>query len=364
MAEIEFLPESVDTAADEELLASGSDPTPRWLVIGALAAAALLVVALVVSATSRSHPTSPVVAPPTPGDLSTTAVAAPALPRLELGPTTKLPVLGVAVLGSSTWVLQDGGLHVLLPGRDPLQLALPGIAQTARLVPDPSARLVWLVTQKRARAYSPDARLVWDGPVTAFSDVAALRGRLYLAGGTELIEAGPGLPRPRSVFTVPNPLTAVAADPTRDRVVVAYQDGASRVLALRPRHSGRAEVEAGTTIRTVNVTLAVANDAIWLAGFSTGGGALVRLDQTTLRPMLHFAYEGLLGSGAVLVGQGASSVWVRDGVGGPELRCVDARSGAQAQTWQLDGLISSTTGRAVLGTGEGALKMQLGGCRG
>ncbi len=195
--------------------------------------------------------------------------------------------------------------------------------------------------------------------MTSFSDVAALGGRLYLTGGTDLIEVGPGLARPRRVFVAPNPLTAVAADTTRGRLLVAYQDGASRILALRPRPAGPAQVVAATTIRTVNVTLAVADDAIWLAGFSTGGGALIRLDQTTLRPMLHFAYEGLLGAGAVLVGQGAASVWVRDGIGGPELRCVDARSGAQAQTWQLDGLVSSTSGRAVVGTGAGAVQLHL-----
>ena len=154
-------------------------------------------------------------------------------------------------------------------------------------------------------------------------------------------------------MTAPNPLTAVAADPTRDRVLVAYQDGASRVLALQPRGSGRAEVEASTTIRTVNVTLAVANDAIWLAGFSTGGGALVRLDQTTLRPTCISPMRACWAPVPSWSGKAAASVWVRDGVGGPELRCVDARSGAQSQTWQLDGLVSSTAGRAGLGTGDG-----------
>ncbi|MGN6608537.1 MAG: hypothetical protein ACTHMS_16200, partial [Jatrophihabitans sp.] len=345
MAEIEFLPESVDGAADEELLATGTGRIGRWLALGGFAGVAVLVAALLFGDKGSSpRPVTPSLPlQPT----ATAPVTAPppyrGLTPLRFGASSRLPVLGLAVLGTSTWVLQDDGLHVVRPGRPPLQLALPGIAQTARLVADPPGRLVWLVTQRRAQAYAlPDARMIWDGPVPAFSDVAAMGERLYLAGGTELVEVGPGLPGPQRVFLAPEPLTAVAADPARNRLFVAYQDGPSRVFSLRPSPSGAAHVERSTTIRTVNVTLAVANDAIWLAGFSTGGGALMRLDPQTLRPVLHYAYAGSLGSGAVLVAEGASSVWVREGLGGPDLRCVDSRSGAQAQTWELDGLIAST----------------------
>jgi hypothetical protein len=360
VAEFEFLPESVDGAADEELLATAAPRTGRWLALGGLAAAAVLIAGLALAG-NGSSPHPPTI---------TTAVTLPSgppvydtLPRLAFGRSSRLPVFGVAVLGTSTWVLQDDGLHVVRPGRPAVHLHVPGTPQTARLLADPRTRLVWLVTQQRARAYAADTRVVVDVAVPAFSDVAVLGRRVYLAAGAQLVEAGAG-ERARQVFLAPGPLAAVAADPDRGRLIVAYQSGPSRVFALRPRPDAAARVERSTTIRSINATLGVAGDAIWFAGFSTGDGALMRLNPVTLRPALHFAYEGSLGSGGVLVAEGASSIWVREGLGGSELRCVDARTGAQAQTWQLDGLISSTTGRAVLGTGSGAARMQMGGCPG
>lgn len=363
---IEFLPESVDNDAAGELL-SGSPGRPgRLTIVGGVVVVCALVAAIATLANPGGG--APVGSAPAAAPSATapaTAVADGQLPRLPGVP--RRPVHGLALLGRSTWVLERDGLHVLRLGRRPAAVAVPGRQQdweTARLTVDRSAGVVWLVSQRRAWAYTPDTRTVFAGTVPPFSDAAALGGKLYLAAGSELVEAGPGVGRPRQIFEAPGPLAAVAADPTRHRLLVAYQNGPSRVFALRPTGNGAARVLRAATVRSINATIAVAAGAIWLAGFSTGAGALLRLDPRTLRPDRRFAHLRSLGSGGVLVAAGSTSVWVREGIGGPDLRCVDARTGAQAQVWTLDGLVASTAGRAVLGSATGPLRLRLDGCPG
>jgi hypothetical protein len=358
---IEFLPESVDNDATEELLSGVRGRPARRLVVAGVLVGGALVAALVTLVNLGSD--SP--ARPQPASAPSVATADQPLPRLP--GVRALPVYGLALLGRSTWVLQRDGVHVLRPGRRAVALPAHGPPQTwetSRVTVDRGANLVWLVSQRRAWAYAPDTRIEFTGTVPAFSDVAALDGKLYLAAGSELVEAGPGVGRPRLIFEAPGPLATVAADPTRHRLIVAYQNGPSRIFALRPTAQGPARVLRTATVRSINATIAVAGGTIWFAGFSTGGGALMRLDAATLRPDRQFAYQGSLGSGGVLVAEGTSSVWVRQGIGGPDLRCVDARTGAQAQVWTLDGVVASTAGRAVLGTGTGPVQIRLDGCPG
>ena len=56
-----------------------------------------------------------------------------------------------------------------------------------------------------------------------------------------------------------------------------------------------------TTLNIVKVSLAVADGAIWLAGYDTGDGILMRLNPRTLRPLLHSPLDPGLAPGAVLV---------------------------------------------------------------
>src|SRR6185312_11050048 len=127
----------------------GARRRARWPWIGGLGLAALLVAALLV-ATGR-HDRKPV---PRPSPLGLpTAPARPSvinpvngvgLRHVPLGRSSGEPVLALAVVGRSTWVLQADGLHVARPGGG-VRVRLPAALQDAQLITDEPGGLVWLV---------------------------------------------------------------------------------------------------------------------------------------------------------------------------------------------------------------------------
>ncbi len=355
MPEIEFLPDNVAGDADEQLRVRPPRVSARWVGIVAVA----IVVATAVVVTSRRPESAP--AP---------RVAAPSQVAVDLGSGFRTalsgrgPVLDVAALTGSSWVLRRDGLFVIRPGRAVARLVLPAALADPQLVADPEAGLVWLVANGLARSYDGRTlRPVFEGWAPPCDTVTAMGGRLFLTVDRDVVEVGPGLRVPRRIAVMPGPIVALAADPTRVRLILAYLGRPSRVVALAPLSAGRAAVEQTSILEVNEPTLAVAAGQIWLAGYS-GSDALVRLDPTTLRAVAHSSIESALGLGAYLAGAGASTVWVRGAGDGGELRCLDATTGRQLQSWLLSGRVAATARRALVGTVTGALQLDLAHCAG
>jgi hypothetical protein len=362
MPDFEFLPESVDEAdGDEELSGGARRALVRWVggfAVGVVALGALFV------ATTNKDPT------PVPTPLTTTSpprvvnpVNGIGLAHVPLGRASDEPVLDIAILGNTTWVLQADGLYVARPGRT-ARIELPAALQDAHLITDAPSRLVWLVAKGVAQAFDArTGRIDFGARVPTFTAAAAMQRRLFLAVGLDLIELGPGA-APRRIRSTRAPITLLVADPARGRLIASYQSGPSQLQPIVPRASGSARLGRQVTIRSVEATIVDAAGAIWLAGFSTGDGVLMRLDARTLRPVLRPPFNAMFGSGAQLVGAGASSIWVRGSDTGNQLFCLDAATGRLMQSWLLGGSVASTGHRAVLGSTFGPLVLDLGRCRG
>jgi hypothetical protein len=365
MPDIEFLPESVDGNDDEEELPGGGRGISRWLGGGALAVVCL---AALVVAMTRGHggPAAPTPAPG-PETVVTDLVGAPdtAVTPLFLGEYTHEPVLDVAVTGPETWVLQSSGIRVLRPRHERRDLVIPAGLHDAHLVLDRSAGQMWIVAPGYAQEF--DTATLDSRPgvfVPAFDAVAALDRNLYFVSANRLLRLGPRDPAPVPILSFRAPLSAIVADPARHRLLVADFARRAGVHAVTVTPAGRARVELTSSLAMVKPTLAVAGDVIWAAGFDTGDGVLIRLDPATLRPVRHSSLDPLLEPGAALVAGGTEVVWVRDGAGGNQLRCIAAGTGLQLQTWNLAGTLASTSGRAVLGTIGGAEQLVLNRCPG
>jgi hypothetical protein len=215
-----------------------------------------------------------------------------------------------------------------------------------------------------AQAYDArTGRIDFGARVSTFTAAAAMQHRLFLAVGLDLIELGPGT-APRRILSARAPITLLVADPVRGRLIASYQSGPSELQSIVPRARGTARLGRQVTIRSVEATIVAAAGAIWLAGFSTGDGVLMRLDPRTLRPVVRPSFNALFGSGAELVAGGASSIWVRGSDTGNQLFCLDAATGRLMQSWLLGGSIASTGHHAVLGSTFGPLLLDLGRCRG
>ena len=355
MPEIEFLPDSVADGADEEPRLQTPSVLPRWVWIVAIAVIA--VTAIVVTARSHGLGSTPLAAAPSQAAVDLGSGFRPVLPGQE-------PALDVAAITGSSWVLRRDALFVIRPGRPVTRLALPAPLADPQLVADPGAGLVWLVANGFAQSYDGRTlRPVFTGWAPPCDNVAAMGGRLFLTVDRDVVEVGPGLRVPRRIAVTAGPIVALAADPTRTRLILAYVGRPSRVIALVPRPDGPASVEQKSLLGVNQPTLAVAAGQIWLAGYS-GGDALARLDPATLRPVALSSVESALGLGAYLAGAGASTVWVRGAGDGGELRCLDATSGQQLQSWLVSGRVAAVAAHALVGTVTGPLELDLARCAG
>jgi hypothetical protein len=152
------------------------------------------------------------------------------------------------------------------------------------------------------------------------------------------------------------------ADPGRGRVLVLSYAPNSHVRVLRPNATvSQAPGVLGFAKATMGVT---ADGVIWAAGFGTHGAQLVRLDPDRLSATTVSPLAKDLGPGAVIVGAGDRSVWVRDGGTLGPLWCVDARSGAGMRQWDVTGTVTSQTGRAYVTTDTLVRPLILNGCAG
>jgi hypothetical protein len=206
-----------------------------------------------------------------------------------------------------------------------------------RLVLDPTATRLWVVLAgtRAGRAIEFDlwtlARLR-DVPIREINSAAALGGHLYATSGKTLVDVAPdGAPR-----SVPVPgtsgLWAIAADPTRSRLIILDGGFPTHVWSYR---SGAGVQAIPGALPFGKGSIAVTKHAIWVGGFAQHGAVLDRLDPTSLRAVLASPIAARLGPGAVLLSGGTRDVWVVAGDGRSGVWCVDGQSGEGAQFWPL-----------------------------
>ena len=374
MADIEFVDEYSDgIAADDELTPRPQQGYPRW-AIGA--AVTLLVAGVVVAVASKKQdvPRQPTAADsslrPAP-TIGNTLTPEPRGLGLDLdGETPSEPVLAVAASARDSWVLRLSTIVLTSPAITRTSaLSAPADFSSARLVVDRGADRLWAVFLTDGGATVILDRASTLSPVTQFGvggvvrDVAALAGRLYLAVGDRILELAPnGAVRPLARPMAGVPVGHVVADPSRHRLLaVGTGVRGSRLWAVAVP-SGAMTVRRVST--SIAVTLAVAGSgAIWLAGQDGGDGVLMALDPRTLGPTTHSALDPILVPRASLTAGGQHVVWVHDGMGSV-LRCVDAATGNQLQSWSVVGPVASAAGAAVLGYGTRAVTLSLHACTG
>ncbi|HEY2273629.1 MAG TPA: hypothetical protein VGH30_12695 [Jatrophihabitantaceae bacterium] len=376
MRDIEFVPDQ----PDDELLDNGARrPRPPWLIPVGLA---VIVIAAFIVLVNRNSSSTPSAAPSrpaassTPGPVATAADLPPGNAEgqgsfgepIDAGAN----VLDVAVSGDMFWELQPrqilryneagvqarGRLPFVVPDRDELRIVL-----------DLPTDGLWLViTEKRhTRLVEYDVvrlkllrSLTLDGSA---SDAAALDGTLYLTVGNDLVRV-PEHGQPDRVAHESTSLAAIVTDSARGGLLMADVAAPTHLWRITPHTHGRVHVADPVSEPVIKASLAVANGAIWIAGFAHHGAVLMRLDPTSLKAVARSSLRQRLGPGAVLVAGGVLDVWVRSGGGSQDLHCIDAAGGHPLQRWDISGPVSSGGGTALVATADGAVPLQLSRCSG
>jgi hypothetical protein len=325
----------------EELLDTGPQRRPGLVLALALVAVAGLAVALAVHAQS-SHTKHPrhVAAPahrsraPTPAATSRPPAAVPIRPPITDAVDVALSAnrLYVVRLGSLTAL--DVPTHSVVANVRVPELAAFDSGPDYRAVLDRSAGRLWLV---REAGVIPALAIEFDASTLArkatvhllgtVQSATVLDGRVFLATEHGVRELSPGSTRARLVPGTGGFVGWVAADPLRDRLLVANAGFPTRLVAISPD---------GTVQRTASlpfggVELAVTRGVIWAAGFGAAGARIARLDPSTLAPVGDATLATRLFPGAQFVAAGSSVVWVRGGVDNSDLWCMDGRTGRVSQ---------------------------------
>ncbi|MDT4937485.1 MAG: hypothetical protein QOG80_1156, partial [Pseudonocardiales bacterium] len=143
-------------------------------------------------------------------------------------------------------------------------------------------------------------------------------------------------------------VSALAADPVRDRLLVLASAPSPRIFALAP--DGRPL--RAVALQVGNADLAVTGSNIWLTGSGPRGAVVGLLDPATLRPGRNLAIAGQLGRGALLAAVGDQSLWLRRPDANRDvLWCTDATSGPIASWWTMPGTVASGNGVAFVANG-------------
>jgi hypothetical protein len=379
-SDIEFLSDDgrVVQAGDDDVVEFNPSRVPGWVGwIGAMAVAAA-VIGLIAAQGEPKQPVAPALPEP-----SSVVASGSVPPPLTSGLGVPLPLgraeVYDAVLSSGTfYFVQDGELSAITPiyraaprYARTRQIFLPSLGEatpTARLVLDAGQHRLWVVVEDvpggaivevDALTLRPLAHWTWREPV---GEAAALDGHLYLSTPSGVVDIAPGAAKPAPVAALRGYSGSIVADPGRGRVLVLSYAPNSHVRVLRPNATvSQAPGVLGFAKATMGVT---ADGVIWAAGFGTHGAQLVRLDPDRLSATTVSPLAKDLGPGAVIVGAGDRSVWVRDGGTLGPLWCVDARSGAGMRQWDVTGTVTSQTGRAYVTTDTLVRPLILNGCAG
>lgn len=367
--EVEFFVDDVKVlTVDEDAVDLGQGVLPRWAVG---LAGALLAVAFVTVAVSQGHPRpttaavdEPVATAGVPGEFGQ------ALP-LDGGAADALDVL---VHRDTLYVLRSGGVTVLdrtTGSATSVQLSgafAIGHQPAAKLVLDADADRLWVLGlgARTSRLIELNTgKLLPIRGLTVHLTVqgaAAMDGHLYLATPAGLADLAPAASGIALLPTVRGAVSAVTADPARNRLLVLDASVPGAVVVVS---AGRA-----TTRRAfgnlIKGSIAVVGDQIWVGGY--GGGAragyraiVARLDPVTLSPVQTSSVA--LKVDRVDVAPGASNIWVT--TSRPGLWCVDARTGAILEEWP-GGVapVTSTVGAAYAIDSGSVVPLILQGCGG
>jgi hypothetical protein len=381
--DVEFLAEDGEPLhAGEDIVEFGRPRVSRRITaLTCLTVAAVIVAVLAV----RRHPSRPSAQPAAPSTVAAVAPAAgPPTSRIgepvKLGagvgdpvPLRPLRVFDTLLSGDTLYALQSGNLTATV--RSHLrQVGLDGLEFTdnasARLVIDAPRNRLWVVVENLPDATiiefdaSTLARLRTVTWATPIAQAAALDGSLYLATRSGLAVLAPAAAEPALVPGPHGAFAAVAADPTRARLIVLDFGFPARVYVLR-RGGRLTEMADGVPLGNGSVAV-TADGTIWAGGFGHDGDAvLTLLDPTTLHPTHQSPLANELGPGAVVVAAGHRDVWVRNGAGGRILYCMDGRSGDKSQQWaDAPGGVTSQNGVAYVGSGTSVRPLIMGVCVG
>ncbi len=317
-----------------------------------------------------------------------TSAASSGAPMLNpaLAAAIELPVPGRSDIQSMAAV--DGHLVVLTPGYL-IQISygsdggLYPSRQTAVGLPigDPSyatwellsdGHRLWAISLGRAnRVYLINPTTLqpvseWNATLVSgtVEGAVALDGHLYLNTSSGVYDVSPATRRIGEDDVVARGGQAIAADPTRHRLLVLNDDGEWAVYAYRPPGFHPAE---SVSLPFQARSIAVAGGSIWVAGTSPGPPsqpALVRLDPSTLTVAGRADAEQTLPLAPIIVAQG-TSLWIRNGYGGGELWCVNPHTGAVEQHWAaLPGILLVHGGYAFVADGTTIGRPSSGICTG
>jgi len=338
--EVEFFTDDGSLAgSDEDAIDFGARPVPRWAVV---LGAALVAIVFVGTVVTRSHPSATASRPERP------APPAASLPALgAVGPVLQLgggaaDALDTLVHRDKLYVLRSIGVSVVdlaTKHVDTVRLTggSPGAGQSsARLLLDADTDRLWVVrmgVHATGLVEFNVARMIAIRQMTlhlAVRDAAALDGHLYLATSTGLADLAPAATRAVALPGASGAVSAVAADPARNRILALDVSTPYSVVVV----SARGVVTRRTFGNLINGTIAIVGDAIWVGGY--GGGArggyralVARLDPATLAPVQTSAIA--LQLDRVVVSAGTRDIWVS--TNRPGLWCLDASTGNVLEHW-------------------------------
>ena len=365
--EVQFVDDGGLAAPDDDLVELGGARVPRWLtlIVAAAALAAGIGFALSRGGSAGGGSAAPGGTQSTAAPQQAQGVGSP----FPIGPTA---AVDVAVFGGHIYALQAGRIAQV----DPLtrqvtaQASVPGTtdASSLRLVTDPVHRLIWVLT-----LYTPDTLVSefdagaltllrsvrWRQPL---ADATTLAGSLYFTSIAGLAVWHADAPAPQLIAGMGTHRDAVAADPTRNRLLLV--DDGRDLSSYRP--GGTASVSTPVSAPVMKGDLVVVRGAIWFVGFAVTGTAVVApVDPVSLRLGHNAGVVVDLGLGAELAGVGDSVVWVRNGAGTGALWCVDARDGKVWTSWgNAPGNVASTSRAGYLATGFALVPLIMGDCPG
>ena len=322
---------SDNVLVDEELLTSGPRAGGRRrMVLGV--AVLLLIAGVVIGVLVSSHSDHRSSKAPAPTGASTTSS-----PVAAGGPGPAPAVL----LNGFVYIIDEGMLYMRGTSRFEIHQTVVGPFREPNaayvLVADEAHRRIWVVQSVGSiwGAYEYDSATLEQISAQKVggrvNGAAVLAGDLYVDtnyGVFRIVRPDTG---PRDATPLPGG-RAIAADPSRGRLLVLALDGGrTQVRAERPS-AQRPDVVAHSPVFGRG-SLAVVDGHIWAGGEGSRGAVLVQLDPRTLAPVGHSRLEAEVGSGAVIVAVGRQDLLVRSEAGGDELWCVDGGSGAVRQKW-------------------------------
>jgi hypothetical protein len=363
--EPDYRPEVGPESQDDRLDVGRRRALPRWAIrliwTGVLV---LAVVVVVVRAGSARHDAGPKPGPTSGGPVFRQPLGGPVSDDLAIDGSVLLRLSHGAlyrmVIGPGSALTPDGVTTV-----GDLNLTLPGT--TFHLVADNSTHHIWVVSygassstvvEFDARTMHELGRLLWPSEVHA---AAALDGHLYLAAVNAVVDIASVTKPPVSINALPGQYSAIAADPTRARLVLCGTDHGSYLQTYRPATGA---VSKAVSQPFTKIGLEVVSGSIWAGGYGQHGAALARLDPSTLGLAAFSSLSPQLDPGDVLVAAGAHVLWVRAASDDDALWCVDALSGNELQYWQYAGAVASRQGVAFVAQRDGPLALQLTGCPG